>query len=124
MKAVTTRILALGLALGASLAQAQTLAGVGKGPAAQCIACHPFEKGAAHGVGPNLFGVMGRPVAGVSGFVFSKALRRQGGTWTEAGMDRWLEDPQAYAPGTRMAYAGLKDPALRREVVEVLRKLK
>lgn len=88
---------------------------------AQCVACHPIQKGAPHAVGPNLSGVFGQPVAGTAGYVFSKALRRRGGTWTEDALHQWLEAPQSYAPGTKMAFSGLKDRAARQEVIDALK---
>ena len=122
---LTFRLLVACAVMGAAqAAQAQSLPDVTRGSTAQCLACHSFEKGGAHGVGPNLHGVLNRPIASAPGFVFSKALRKLRGTWGEAEMDKWLEDPQAYAPGTKMAYGGLKDPAQRKEVIEVLKALK
>jgi len=90
----------------------------------QCAACHPAAAGQPHGVGPNLHGRFAQPIAGALGFVFSRALRKLPGVWSEAELDRWLADPQAYAPGTKMAYAGLKDPAQRRAVIEYLKTLR
>lgn len=91
---------------------------------AQCAACHPSAAGQPHGVGPNLHGRFGQPIAGAPGFVFSRALSKHQGVWSEAELDAWLADPQAYAPGTKMAYAGLKDPAQRRAVIEHLKTLR
>lgn len=91
---------------------------------AQCAACHPSAAGQPHGVGPNLHGRFGQPIAGAPGFVFSRALSKHQGVWSEAELDAWLADPQAYAPGTKMAYAGLKDPAQRRAVIEYLKTLR
>lgn len=90
----------------------------------QCAACHPAAAGQPHGVGPNLHGRFGQPIAGTPDFVFSRALRKLQGVWSEAELDRWLSDPQAYAPGTKMAYAGMKDPAQRRAVIEYLKTLR
>ena len=90
----------------------------------QCAACHPAAAGQPHGVGPNLHGRFGQPIAGTPGFVFSRALRKLQGVWSEAELDRWLADPQAYAPGTKMAYAGMKDPDQRRAVIEYLKTLR
>lgn len=93
------------------------------GALGQCVACHPLDKGDPHAVGPNLNGVFGKPVAAARGYVFSKALRARGGTWNEEALNQWLEAPQSYAPGTKMAFSGLKDPAVRQEVIDALKGL-
>ena len=90
----------------------------------QCAACHPAAAGQPHGVGPTLYGRFGQPIAGTPSFVFSRALRKLQGVWSEAELERWLADPQTYAPGTKMAYAGMKDPAQRRAVIEYLKTLR
>lgn len=111
------------LALFAASVVSTALAQTSSGSLAQCVACHPIDKGIPHAVGPNLNGVFGKPVAGVTGYVFSKALRARGGTWTEEALHQWLEAPQSYAPGTKMAFAGLKDPIARQEVIDALKRL-
>lgn len=90
----------------------------------QCAMCHPTEASGVPGVGPNLRGVHGRPAAGDPGFAYSEALRGRGVRWTDAELDAFLTDPAAYAPGTSMPFAGLKDPAARAEVIRILRDLK
>lgn len=87
----------------------------------QCAVCHSLDPSGAHGVGPNLFGIFGQPMASAPGFVYSRALRKRAGTWTEAELHEWLEDPQAYAPGNKMAYAGMKDPSARQAAIDRLK---
>ncbi|NMF90839.1 c-type cytochrome [Aromatoleum petrolei] len=116
--------LGAGLALSAAAALSASAAQTASGPLAQCVACHPIEKGAPHTVGPNLNGVFGQAVAHAPGFVFSKSLRARGGNWTEEELHRWLEAPQTYAPGTKMAFSGLKDAVARQEVIDALKGLR
>ena len=83
----------------------------------RCVACHTIDKGGANGIGPNLHGVVGRAVAAHEGFSYSSALKAKGGTWDAAHLDRFLEQPMKYAPGTRMAFAGIIDAADRKAVI-------
>lgn len=87
----------------------------------QCAPCHSATAEGPHGVGPNLGGIVGKPIAKTSGFRFSRALRRHSGTWTEDALHAWLENPQRFAPGTTMAYAGLKNGDVRQAVIDYLK---
>ncbi len=78
--------------------------------AKKCVACHTFEKGGANKVGPNLWGLIGREVAAVEGYTYSDALKRLGGRWSFERLDAFLADPKGFAPGTKMAFAGIKKP--------------
>jgi cytochrome c len=88
-----------------------------------CGACHAFTKGGATQVGPDLYGIVGEKVAGVPGYSFSPALKKVGGTWTYAALDSWLANPQHFAPGTTMSYAGIPQPKTRANVILYLRSL-
>jgi cytochrome c len=85
-----------------------------------CQACHTFQKGQANNVGPNLYGVVGRPVASVPGFNYSAALKAKGGTWTFDALNTWLENPRADVPGTLMTFAGFDDEKERADVIDYL----
>lgn len=74
----------------------------------RCKACHTIEEDGPHRVGPNLWSVVGRPVASVEAFTrYSPALQEFGGEWTVEKLDAFLKNPRATVPGTRMAFAGL-----------------
>jgi glucose/arabinose dehydrogenase len=81
--------------------------------AGQCRSCHAMQAGAPAGIGPNLWGIVGRPVASAPGYAYSDAIRRVGGAWTSDRLRTFLADPGAFAPGNRMqATAGLSPQQL------------
>ena len=87
---------------------------------AQCKACHVAEPG-VNRVGPSLHGVVGRTAGTVAGFNYSKANKESGVTWSEDVLFTYLEAPQKFMPGTRMAFAGLKNPQDRADVIAYLK---
>ncbi len=89
----------------------------------QCTACHSVTKGGAAGVGPNLYGIVGAKMFAQSGFSYSDAVKaKAGGSWTADTMSDWLKNPQGYAPGTMMAYPGVKNDQTRADVIAWLNK--
>lgn len=99
------------------------VADVAKGEAvfAKCKSCHTINEGGANGIGPNLHGVVGEAIGkGVGGFAFSDALKSVGGEWTFDKLNEWLKSPKAFAPGTKMTFAGLSKPQDRADLVAYL----
>lgn len=98
-------------------------ADVAKGQAtfAKCTSCHTINAGGANGIGPNLHGVVGEAIGqGAGGFAFSDALKSKGGTWDFDKLNEWLKSPKAFAPGTKMTFAGLSKPEDRANVIVYL----
>ncbi|MDE2792173.1 MAG: cytochrome c family protein [Paracoccaceae bacterium] len=91
----------------------------GKRVFAKCKACHKLEDG-ANTTGPSLFAIVNRSVATVPGFSYSGALENLGGVWSYDRLDHFLAKPTAYAPGTKMSFAGLKKPADRANLIAYL----
>lgn len=93
-------------------------ADVAKGEATfgKCKSCHTIAAGGAAGIGPNLFGVVGKAVAGGS-FAYSDGLKAHGGKWDWATLDHWLKNPKALVSGTKMSFAGFSDGADRANVI-------
>jgi cytochrome c len=83
----------------------------------KCVACHTIASGGANGIGPNLWGTVGKPLAGHAGFAYSDALKTKGGTWTFEALNEWLANPKKYAPGNKMTFAGLGNPEERAAVM-------
>lgn len=85
-----------------------TTASAGEKIFAKCTACHTIESGGANGIGPNLYGVMGKPIGKhAPGFAYSSDLSGKGGVWDWDTIDAWLKSPRAFAAGTKMSFAGL-----------------
>jgi cytochrome c len=95
----------------------------GKADIKVCSACHSFDKGGPNMVGPDLWGVVGRPRASVPGFDYSPAMKAKGGTWTFDELNQFLAKPQSYIPGTKMTFGGFDRAAQRADVIAYLRTL-
>ena len=99
----------------------------GKNAAEACIGCHTFEQGAPNGSGPNLWDIVGKPVASVAGFggysSGAGSLAATGGVWDYEKLNNFLLAPKKYAPRTSMAYSGIKRDKKRADVIAYLRSL-
>ncbi|ESR27263.1 c-type cytochrome [Lutibaculum baratangense] len=85
-------------------------AGDGEALFRACRGCHELGEGARHGIGPHLDGLFGRIAGSLEGYRYSSAMGRVGEAglvWDAATLDRYLEKPQAFVPGTRMSYRGM-----------------
>ena len=74
----------------------------------KCSACHSIKKGGKNKIGPALYNVLGRNVAALDNYKYSKGFMAYGKAWTFEEMNGFLKKPQAYIKGTKMAFAGLK----------------
>jgi len=95
----------------------------GKAAAKKCASCHTFDKGGKNGVGPNLWNVVMAAKGHAEGFAYSQALLGTGGQWTYEALDAFLANPKAYAPGTKMSFAGISRPDERADLIAYLRTL-
>jgi cytochrome c len=111
---------------GPTIAQALATAdpAAGQKVFAKCASCHTAEQGGANGIGPNLYGTVGEPIGkGKGGFAFSDALSSHGGNWDFDSLNAWLTSPKAFAPGTKMSFAGLGKVEDRANVIAYLNSL-
>ena len=90
----------------------------------RCAVCHTNDKGGGDGLGPNLFGVVGRKAATRPGFAYSAPLQKAGIIWTEANLTKWAAGPARMVPGTKMAFAGITSKKQQADVVAYLATLK
>jgi cytochrome c len=77
----------------------------------KCKPCHDIGEDAKIKLGPPLNGLDGRKSAAYPGFNYSDAFKGLGVTWNATLFKQWVSGPSAMAPGTRMAFSGLKDDA-------------
>ncbi len=86
----------------------------------KCAACHSVNQDGGNKIGPALYSVVGRTVAGVSGYKYSKALISYGKEWTFEELNGFLTKPAKWIKGTKVAYAGLKKEEERASIIKYL----
>ena len=107
--------------LAALLAAADPAAG--EKSAKKCGVCHSFEQGGAAKLGPPLWGVLGRDIASAPDFRYSEALTEKDGSWDYDKLHAYLTNPKQWAPGNKMAFAGVKKPEELANIIVYLRSL-
>ncbi len=90
----------------------------------RCAVCHTAQKGGGDGLGPDLFGVVGRKSASRPGFAYSAGLKKSGLVWNEANLNKWVAGPQRVVPGNKMMFPGLTSKKQQADVVAYLGTLK
>jgi cytochrome c len=121
MKPIFLAAMALGLMTGSALADGD--AAKGEKVFNQCRACHAADA-ATNKVGPHLKGLIGRNVASVEGYAYSddmKAFAAASPVWDDATFLKYIENPRASVPKTKMAFAGLKKEDARADLLAFLK---
>jgi len=93
----------------------------GQSKFALCRSCHTIAEGGPNMTGPNLHGVFGRKAGAVADYNYSDAVKAAGFIWDGEHLDRWLADPRGFMPGTKMSFAGVKDPKDRIDLIAYLK---
>ncbi len=88
-----------------------------KRQAAICTSCHYFGENEGHKVGPNLYGIIGRPAGSKADFAYSEDMKKQKFKWDAERIDKWITAPKAMLPGTKMSYPGMDKPEIRKNII-------
>ena len=121
MKLLLAAVLLIGLPSGLAFAEGDAAKG-GK-VFKKCAACHTADE-ATNKLGPHLKGVIGRSVASIEGFKYSDSMKEFAGAnpvWEEALFDKYIENPKASVPKTKMVFPGLKKPDERADLIAFLK---
>ena len=118
--ALASALVLAGAPLGVSGASAQDAA-AGAKVFLKCRACHQVGETAKNAVGPKLNGLFGRKTGSVEGFNYSEANKSSNVTWTEDVFAKYIRDPKAFIPGTKMVFPGLKSDKEIADVTAYLR---
>ncbi|WP_372915561.1 cytochrome c family protein [Sandarakinorhabdus sp.] len=113
MRPASTLVVAVALAAAATTALAADGAVL---YAQRCSRCHSLDR---NGTGPSHAGLFGRKAGKLTGFAYSLALAAADFTWTPEMLDRWLTNPQATVPGSKM-YFRVANPAERQAIIAYL----
>jgi len=91
------------------------------GPLKPCVVCHSVESGGPLRVAPPLNGIVGAKKARADWYGYSPALKKAGGNWTEADLDKFLTSPSKFLPGTSKTIIGFPDAKQRADIIAALK---
>ncbi|MDV7269735.1 c-type cytochrome [Thioclava sp. A2] len=85
----------------------------------ECHRCHAVDA-TDPSYGPLLDGILGRKAGTYEGYEFSEALKGAGFVWTAGALRAWMEENDAFVPGTKMRHVGITDPTVQDFIIEYL----
>ena len=109
------------VSIGTLLASADPVQGADQ--AKKCAACHDLSEGNTNKTGPGLYDVVERVIGSHPGFAYSQVMTEhhdKGDTWTYDNLNHFLTSPKAFAPGTKMTFAGVKNDQERANIIAFL----
>ncbi|MGH6738966.1 MAG: c-type cytochrome [Bradyrhizobium sp.] len=109
MKKLTLSVVAIVSAMAATSAARAQDAAAGQNTFKKCMPCHSIGEGAKNKVGPELNGIDGRHSGTAPGYSYSDANKNSGITWNKEQFLEYIRDPKGKIPGTKMAFAGIKN---------------
>jgi cytochrome c len=104
-----TQIIATALLLAATGAASAQDAAKGANVFKKCVICHSIGPNAQNKIGPELNGLDGRHSGTAPDYSYSDANKNSGIVWNEANFKKYVTDPRAMIPGTKMIFAGIKN---------------
>src|SRR5437879_4035903 len=109
MKKLTLTALVVTTSMAAASGALAQDAAAGKTSFNKCLPCHAIGEGAKNKIGPEQNGLDGRKAGTVEGYSYSDANKNSGITWNKEQFLEYIKDPKAKIPGTKMAFAGIKN---------------
>ena len=89
----------------------------------KCKACHSAKVNGRNKLGPNLWGIFGKPIGSTENFKYSSVMKRRGENWEVENLDQFLANPKQYFPGTKMSFSGLSNASDSIDVIGFLKSL-
>ena len=93
---------------GAWTAHAQDAA-AGEQAFRKCAPCHSIGPDAKNKVGPELNGLNGRHSGSAPNYNYSEANKKSGITWDKENFEKYIRNPRAMIPGTKMIFPGISN---------------
>ncbi len=87
----------------------------------KCRACHQVGENARNGAGPQLNGLFGRMSGTADGYNYSAASKTAGFVWDDKTFAAFIENPRENMRGTKMIFAGIKNPQEISDLIAYLR---